>query len=114
MDVTITGRHVDVTPELHTFITERIEKLERFSEPLFSAHVTLTREADQYEVEMTVGVRRGMTLVARADADDITTGVIQVESKIESQLRKYKEKVLDHHRQRKQHTPPPQDVVTAE
>jgi len=102
VEILITGRHVDVTPELDRYIRSRVEKLARFDEMFFGTKVTLTTTGDSFVVEMNVGLRKGVILAAHAEADDITSCINIVEARVESQLRKYKERIQSHRKMKRQ------------
>jgi ribosomal subunit interface protein len=59
----LTGRQVDITPNLRRLVEGRLEKLERrFGEALLSAQVVLSREKNRVVAEVVVHARQDHTL----------------------------------------------------
>jgi putative sigma-54 modulation protein len=96
MRLDITGRHVDITPELQRLIEKRLAKVERLlNDRVISATVVLTQEK----------YRRITELVIHAKADHILSGIGEGASwplsmrkaaaKIESQAQKLKARWTD-------------------
>lgn len=98
MQITITGRHVDMTEALKDYITAKVEKLLRFFDRTTSATVTVRVEHMEHEVEIVLEVARGGRHVGKASAPDMYAAVDLAEHKLAMQLRRVKERRNDHHR----------------
>ena len=96
VELVITGRHVEITPNLHQLIEETVHRLDRYTVPLHGVSVVVSKAHDTFEVEMTLGVRRGVRLAAHANGDDVKGAVRVVETRIETQLIKFKERSQAH------------------
>ena len=58
MRLSLTGRHLDITPALRRLVTSRIEKLERvLNDGALSAQVVLAREKHRHLTEITLHAR---------------------------------------------------------
>ena len=65
MRLSLTGRHIDVTPALRQLVTRRLERLERvFNDTLVSAQVVLSKERHLHQAELIVHARGDHTLSA--------------------------------------------------
>lgn len=98
MKTIITGRHEDVTEEMRQYALEKVEKLAKFWDRATSARVTMDVDNMDHLCEITIEVNRGVTLVGKASAADMFSACDFAEQKLATQLRKYKERITDHHR----------------
>ncbi|MCW8408420.1 ribosome hibernation promoting factor [Legionella sp. PATHC035] len=95
MQINITGHHIDVTPALRAFTEEKFDKLERHFDHITSINVVLNVEKLRQIAEATVHVTKG-ELHASAESDDLYAAIDNLIDKLERQLSKHKEKILNH------------------
>lgn len=100
MQVEITCRHGSIGSEFHEYITRKSEKLLNYFERVTAIQVTLDFEDDRVRIEMLVDAEHKHDFVTRQEGEVASMGGIfdQVLSKMEQQIRKYKEKLQDHRR----------------
>ena len=98
MKILITGRHVGVTDPMKDYARAKAEKLGRYFDRATSCRVTMDVDHLEHLVEMVLEVNRGVTLVGKAEAPDMYAACDLAEQKVSQQLRKYKERLTDHHR----------------
>ena len=98
MKIVITGRNVGVTDSMKAYAKEKVEKLRKYYDRATMAHVTMDIEHDTHLVEMMFDVPRGGPLVGKADAPDMYAACDLAEQKLAGQLRRYKQRLTDHHR----------------
>ncbi len=103
MKILITGRHVGVTDAMKEYAHAKAEKLTHLWDRATSCRVTMDTDHDKHQVEMVLQVNRGHTLVAQAESDDMYAACDLAEQKLAQQLRKYKERLTDHHRGERRH-----------
>ncbi|MBI4373310.1 MAG: ribosome-associated translation inhibitor RaiA [Deltaproteobacteria bacterium] len=96
METTITFRHSDPSPALKKHIEEKIGKLRKYFMKAIQAHVTLTVEKSQHIAEITLSENQHV-LNAKEGSHDMYQSLNRAIDKLESQLRKLKEKVKSHH-----------------
>jgi putative sigma-54 modulation protein len=96
MQIKVTGHKIDVTPALRDYATEKLERLSRYFDQVQELNVVLGLEKLLHKVEATV-VMSGKTLHAVATASDMYAAIDVLVDKLESQVRKHKEKVTAHH-----------------
>ncbi len=96
MQLNLTGHHVDITPPLRDYIGSKLERLQRHFDHMTNIHCVLTVEKLRHKAEATVHVS-GNTLFAEASDDDMYAAVDALVDKLDRQVRKYKEKLSDHH-----------------
>lgn len=97
MQINITGHHIDVTDALRTYVTEKLEKLERHFDHVTNVHVVLTVEKQSQKAEANVHVS-GADLFAQHDSEDMYASIDGLVDKLDRQIVKHKEKISDHNR----------------
>lgn len=95
MKLVITGRQMTIRPGLKKFIEERADRMEHYGSKPLQATITLKTEKYRQIAEAHVNVN-GVILQAEEVTDEMEVSVDKVMSKIEKQLKKYKEKVTNH------------------
>ena len=102
MQINITGHHVEVTPALRAYVTEKMQKLARHFDQVNSIHVILNVEKLQQQAEATVNAA-GRTLFATASDMDMYASIDGLVDKRDRQVRRYKDRITDHHHVIKTH-----------
>ena len=97
MQLNISGHHVDITDALRSYVSEKLGKLERHYDNMTNVHVVLSVEKLQNRAEATIHVAGG-ELFADADCDDMYAAIDALVDKLDRQLIKHKEKVVNRHR----------------
>jgi len=95
MQIDITGHHVDVTPALRAYTTEKMQKLARHFDQVNSIHVILNVEKLEQQAEATVKAA-GRTLFATQTATDMYASIDGLVDKLDRQVRRYKDRLTDH------------------
>ncbi|MBI2382797.1 MAG: ribosome-associated translation inhibitor RaiA [Gammaproteobacteria bacterium] len=96
MNLNISGHHVDLTPPLRNYVMTKLKRLERHFGHLIGASVILSVEKLRHKAEATVHTR-GADLHAEAVEEDMYAAIDLLADKLDSQTRRLKEKVRDHH-----------------
>lgn len=96
MQVQISGHQVDVTPALRSHVESKTDRIARHFDNLTSLTVVLTVEKLLHRAEGTLGAA-GKVLHAEATEADMYAAIDVMMDKLDSQVRKYKEKVTNHH-----------------
>jgi putative sigma-54 modulation protein len=92
-------RHGHVSDATQEKIRSKVERLSRYFERLTTIEVTLDMEhATAPSVDVKVSAEHKHDFVATAQAENLLAAVDAVVEKMEQQLRKYKERVQDRHR----------------
>ena len=102
MDMIVKGRHMDVAPKVREYAEEKIGRIAKIlNGMLMSAEVELYSEknpsiADSQVAEVTV-YTKGPVIRAKEASSDMYAAIDLVSEKLETQVRKYKTKVVDRH-----------------
>ncbi|MDQ7786502.1 MAG: ribosome-associated translation inhibitor RaiA [Thermodesulfovibrionales bacterium] len=95
MNIIITGRHLEVTDALKTYVEKKIKRFDRYITNISEANVTLTVEKYRHKAEVLLKVN-GVLIQAEAITSDVYSSIDEVAEKLERQTKKYKEKLVSH------------------
>ncbi|MGQ9575517.1 MAG: ribosome hibernation-promoting factor, HPF/YfiA family [Thermoguttaceae bacterium] len=99
MQVRIAARHGTLSQATQARIATKLEKLRRVFGRLVGIEVTVHLERrDKPTVDVRVSAEHKHDFVASYCSDDLFGAVDQVVHKLEQQLRRYKQKIQEHHR----------------
>ena len=94
MNIEITARHFDLTPELKEHIENEVTGLTRYFENIISSEVILDVEKYRQTAEIKVKVYNA-SLTGTSDTDDMYASIEQAMDKVKTQLKKYKERLKE-------------------
>ena len=94
MNITISGKNIEITDGLRAAVNEKLSKLERYFTPDTNVIVTLSVEKERQKIEVTIPVK-GKIIRSEQVSNDMYVSIDLVEEVIEGQLRKYKTKIID-------------------
>ena len=97
MQPNISGHHCDLTPALREYVNNKFSRLERHFEHVTDSHVVLTVEKQRQKAEATLFLA-GARIYAESEHEDMYAAIDLMVDKLDSQVRKHKEKLTDHHR----------------
>lgn len=96
MQLSITGRHLDVTDALKEYVTSKITRLERHYDHITNVQVVLAVNKVVQTAEAIVRAGHHHEIFADAEADDLYAAVDALSDKLDRQLIRHKEKLADH------------------
>ncbi|MEX0317860.1 MAG: ribosome-associated translation inhibitor RaiA [Ruegeria sp.] len=97
----ISGKQIDIGEALQTHVqTELGEVVGKYAQRPTDANVIFSRSAHEYVCEATVHMSTGLTAQAKAYATEIYAAFEACCDKMETQMRRYKRRLKDHHRDR--------------
>lgn len=97
----ITGKQIDIGEALQTHVQQEMnEMVGKYAERPTDASVVFSRDAHTHVCEATVHLSTGLTAQARASEVDIYAAFDSCNEKMEKQLRRYKRRLKNHHRER--------------
>lgn len=96
MQLSISGHHIDLSDALRDYVTAKVKKLERHYDHITNLHVVLSVEKLDQRAEATAHVS-GAELFADAVADDLYAAIDMLLDKLDRQVIKHKEKVIERH-----------------
>ena len=96
MNLNICGHHLDLTPPLRDYVTDKLKRVERHFDHLIDASVILSVDKLVHKAEATLHTR-GANLHAAAVNGDMYAAIDGLIDKLDQQTRRFKEKIRDHH-----------------
>ncbi len=95
MNLNITGHHIEVTPALRDYVSNKVEKVIRHFDHVTSVHVILSVEKLVQKAEITLHVK-GKDIYADSSDTDLYAAIDLLVDKLDRQVQKYKSKHFDH------------------
>lgn len=97
----ISGKQIDIGESLTEHVKSEVEHIsEKYAERPTEAYVTFSKDAYEFRCESTIHLSTGLTVAAEGRNTDIYEAFENCRGKIEKQLRRYKRRLKDHHKQR--------------
>lgn len=96
MQLSITGRHLVVTPALKDYVTTKITRLERHCDHITNVRVVLAVNKLEQNAEAIVHAGAGHEIFADAASDDLYKAIDALSDKLDRQLIRHKEKLTNH------------------
>ncbi len=99
----ISGKQIDIGEALQTHVKDELSGVvQKYAERPTDAHIVFSRSGYEFVCEAVVHLSTGLTAQARAHSNEIYAAFDQACEKMEKQLRRYKRRLKDHHRERSQ------------
>jgi putative sigma-54 modulation protein len=96
MKLTVTFRHLESTKSLKNHVEAKLEKLNKFLIKPIDVHVILSVEKFRKQCEITLNASNFHTVAIETNGD-MYASIDNAVHKLESQIRKHKEKIKEHH-----------------
>jgi putative sigma-54 modulation protein len=95
MQVTITGRHFEVTPSIKEHLMQKISKLEKYFPHLVQAHAILSVEKYRHIAELTL-MAKNFRIAGKEETEDMYVSIDKIIHTMENRLKRYQDKIKDH------------------
>ncbi len=105
MNLTITGRHVEVTPAIREYLTSKLDRVTRHFDSVTSSTAILSVEKLQQKVEVTLHVR-GKDIFVESEDINLYAAIDAMADKLDRQVQKYKQKQSGHNHETIKHQVP--------
>ncbi len=101
MNLTISGHHLEVTPALRSYVTNKLDRISRHFDQVVDIKVILTvenlREKERRQrAECNIHVK-GNDLFAESAHSDLYAAVDDLVDKLDRQVNRHKTRIQDHH-----------------
>lgn len=95
MQVAVTFRHMGASDPLKEHAAERVERIKKYlhTQEFTDAHVILSIEKYRHKAEVNVAAH-GLKMHGEESSDDMYNSIDRAVSKIEKQLRRYKDRLI--------------------
>lgn len=95
MNLSITGRHLEVTPAIREYVVAKLARVSRRFDNVIDSQVLLSTERIQHTAEVTMRLP-GKDLHCAATDENLYAAIDLLSDKIDRQVIKYKTKVNNH------------------
>ena len=97
----ISGKQIDIGEALQSHVKNELDEvLNKYSQRPTDANIVFSRSAHEYVCETTIHLSTGLNAAAKAHATEIYSAFEACAEKMDKQLRRYKRRLKDHHRDR--------------
>jgi len=103
MQLNVSGHHVEITESLRDYVGVKVEKIAQHFDIVSDVQCILTVEKLRHKAEATASVNGG-TIYCDHTEEDMYAAIDGLVDKLERRVRKYKERLVDHHARDKQKT----------
>ncbi|OIP83406.1 MAG: ribosomal subunit interface protein [Rhodobacterales bacterium CG2_30_65_12] len=101
MKYQISGKQIDIGEALQTHVKNELGTvMEKYSQRPTDAQVVFSKNAHVFVCETVVHLSTGLTAQASASATEIYAAFDECAEKLDKQLRRYKRRLKDHHKDR--------------
>lgn len=98
MQTNITGHHIEVTPALRAYVTEKLQRIYRHFDHVISIDVILKVENHHKQAEGKINAAgAGKPLFAQDSNDDMYAAIDSLVDKLDKQVRRHKDRIRGHH-----------------
>ena len=97
----ISGKQIDIGDALQTHVKSELDSaVQKYAERPTDANVIFSKSGHEFVCEATVHLSTGLTATAKAHENEIYAAFDSCGEKMEKQLRRYKRRLKDHHKDR--------------
>jgi len=96
MQVSITGRHVELTEPMKAYVSDKLQHLKHSFDHVLDVHVVLSVEKFRQSCEVNMQAN-GINIHASDETEDMYASIDGVVDKINRQLKRYRSKLHRHH-----------------
>lgn len=101
MQYQISGKQIDIGEALQVHVKDELGSVvQKYAERPTNAQVIFSKSAHEFVCETVVHLSTGLTAQAKASATEIYAAFDHCTEKMEKQLRRYKRRLKDHHKDR--------------
>jgi ribosomal subunit interface protein len=101
MQIQVSGKHMDVGEALTTHVNEELlSTVGKYFDRPVEAHVTFSKDGHEFVADAMVHLATGMIAKASGRSDEVYASFDAALSRLEKQLRRYKRRLKDHHKDR--------------
>jgi putative sigma-54 modulation protein len=97
MNLIISGHHLEVTPALRSYVTEKLDRITRHFDQVVDVKVLLSVEKlKEKRAECNIHVKGG-DMFAQSSHADLYAAVDELVDKLDRQVVRHKDRIQDHH-----------------
>ena len=102
MRIQITGKQIDVGTALTEHVETRLkDAVGKYAEQPMDANITFSKDSHEFVCDISVHLSTGLNAQAKGRAGDVYDSFEGAVTRLETQLRRYKRRLKDHHKDRR-------------
>ena len=94
MNLNVSGHHLEITPAIRTYVSEKLGRVTRHFDQVIDVHVILSVDKLRQKAECTLHVP-GKDLHCESEESDLYAAIDLMVDKLDRQVLKYKSKVSE-------------------
>lgn len=94
--LTINGRNVQVTDAMKNYVIEKLAKLDKYDTRIIDIVVTMDIQRFQHQCDIVVKLNQ-IKIKSSATSENMYISIDRAVDKVQTQLKKYKQRIQDHH-----------------
>lgn len=98
MNLSVSGHHLDITPAIRGYLSDKLSRISRHFDHVIDVDVILSVNKLDQKVEAKVHLS-GKDLFCECVDSDMYAAIDTLADKLDRQILKHKEKLVDHHNQ---------------
>jgi putative sigma-54 modulation protein len=98
MNIRFLGKNMKVTEGMKEHLEEKLSKFEKYAPRLIESHVVLKKEKYLYVAEITLLAPNLRAYGEASSKENIFSAIDQAYLRVEKQLKRFREKLKDHHK----------------
>ena len=95
MNLHLSGRHLEITPAMHDYVTGKLDRIRRHFDHVINVSVILSVEKLEHKIEASVHLSGKDIFVESHDAD-MYAAIDTLVDKLDRQILKHKERNFEH------------------
>jgi putative sigma-54 modulation protein len=96
MQINVSGQHIEVTPALRAYVTEKLQRISRHFDHVISIDVILRVENHHKQADGKVNAA-GKSIFAQESSEDMYAAIDGLVDKLDRQVRRHKDRIRGHH-----------------
>ncbi len=98
MDIRFVGKNLKLTEGMKEHLRDKVGKFEKYDSRIVESHVLLKKEKYLFVAEITLLAKHMRVYGEGSAKENIFAAIDQAYAKVEKQLKKFREKIKDHHK----------------
>ena len=97
MEITVSGKHLDITDPIREYAEQKVRKLSKFYDQIQNVEVLADKtQTNVFEIEIIVHVGHHEPFVAKKRGEDLYATIDLAHDNLERRLSEHKDKVKNH------------------
>jgi len=101
MDIRISGRNATITKGVREHLEDKLARLEKYAPRIVEARVILKKEKFLCCAEITLLAKHFRAFGQGSEKENFYTAIDKAYERVQKQLKKFREKIKDHHKDRR-------------